>query len=86
MKQRSKERQANNVVEMTVRNENIDIAKFFVFEEIKTERTQSRSGIEYKDMLAASHFDTRRIAAVSNRRRAWASNASTDPPEPNPHR
>jgi hypothetical protein len=86
VKQGSKERQANNVIEMAVRNENINIAKFFVFDEVQTERAQSCSGIEYEDMLAASHFDTRRVAAVPNRRRARASNASTDPPEPNPHR
>jgi hypothetical protein len=74
------------VIEMAVRNENIDVTDVLVLDELEAERTQSGAGVENKNVLIAANFDTRRVAAITNCRWTGAGDASSDTPKPNPHR
>jgi hypothetical protein len=74
------------MVEMTVRDENIDVPDGFVLDQFQAERAQAGTGVENQNALAAANLDARSIAAVTNRRWAGAGNASSDTPKSNPHR
>src|SRR5689334_4322231 len=84
-KKRCEKRQPGNMVEMAVRDKNIDVANFLVLEQLDAERTQSGPGVKNKNAVAAANLDAWRIAAVSHRCRAGTGDASSDSPEPNPH-
>ena len=74
------------MIEMAVRNENVDVAYGLVFDELQPERAQSGAGVKNKNMLTAANFDAGRVAAITNCRWTGAGDASSDTPEPNPHR
>jgi hypothetical protein len=54
------------MIEMAVRNENIDVAYALVLDELEPERAQSGAGIENKNMLTTANFDAGRVAAITN--------------------
>src|SRR5689334_20124230 len=80
------ERQAGNVIKMTMRDEDIDVAYFLVLKQLDAERSQSRAGVKNEDAFTATNFDAWRVAAITHCCRARAGNASSDSPEPHPHR
>jgi hypothetical protein len=79
------ERQANDMIEMTVGQENVDIANIFIPDQRVAERSQSGAGIEDKHAFAAAYFDAGGIAAIADGFRSGAGDATADSPEPNPH-
>jgi len=54
------------MIEMAVRDENIDVAYGFVLHELEPERAQSGAGVKNKNMLTTANFDAGRVAAITN--------------------
>ena len=79
------EGQANDMIEMTVGQENVDIANRCILDKRVTERAQSGAGIEDKYAVTAAHFDAGGIAAITDSLRSGTSDAATNSPEANPH-
>ena len=71
---------------MAMRDENINITYSRIFQKFNAERAQSRSSIENEHVIAATDFDARSVAAITNCRWTRTRDASSDAPEPNPHR
>lgn len=69
-----------------MRDENINITYSRIFHKFNAERAQSRSSIENEHVIAATDFDARSVAAITNCRWTRTRDASSDAPEPNPHR
>lgn len=74
------------MIEMAVRDENVDVTDTFVFDKLQTQRAQPGARVENKNMLTAANFDARGISAVTNCRWAGTGNASSNTPKSNPHR
>jgi hypothetical protein len=55
------------VIEMAMRDENIDITYSIIFEKFDAEGAQSGPRIENKDVFAAAYLDAWGIAAIANR-------------------
>ena len=74
------------MVEMTMRDEDIDVP-YLVFHKLQTKRTQSGPGIKNEDAITAADLKCKEHCRHSEfRRGAGTGNASSDAPEPNPHR
>ena len=73
------------MVEMTMRDEDIDVPYLLVFHKLQTKRTQSGPGIKNEDAITAADLNAGSIAAIANCRGAGTGNTSSDAPEPNPN-
>ena len=54
------------MIEMAVRDENIDLPDILVLDELEPERAQSGAGVKNKNMLTTANFDAGRVAAITN--------------------
>ena len=54
------------MIEMAVRDENIDLPDILVLDEFEPERAQSGAGVKNKNMLTTANFDAGRVAAITN--------------------
>src|SRR3974390_3181140 len=84
--ERSKERKSRHVIEVTVREEDIDFGRALSLHQRVTQRAQSTSRIEDEDMICVLDLDTRRIAAVPNCVGTRTRNAATETPKSKEHR
>src|SRR6185312_5233761 len=83
---RREKRQADDMVEVAMREEDVDVADFLILDQRIAERAEPGAGVEDEDVLAAADFDARRVAAIADCLRSRAGDASAHAPEPNPHR
>ena len=74
------------MIEMAMRDENIDVADALVLDEFESKWAQPGAGVENQNMIATTNFDAGRVAAITNCRWTGAGDASSDTPKSNPHR
>ena len=79
------ERQANDMIEMTMGQENIDVANGCILDKCIAERSQAGARIEDKHVVTAAHFDAGGVAAIADGFRSGTGDATADSPEANPH-
>jgi hypothetical protein len=74
------------MIEMTMGQEDVDVANIWAFGKRLAEQSQSGAGIENQHVFAAAYFDAGGVAAIADGFRSGTRNATADAPEPNPHR
>src|SRR5687767_13195208 len=77
------ERQAGHMIDMKMAEEDIEIGGLRLVDKPITERPKPGSSIEDQDVIAATHFNAWRIAAIARCVLTGTSNAAADPPETN---
>src|SRR6185295_5703000 len=81
IEQRPAERQPDYVIQMRMREEQVELGCPVVGQGI-AKLAQAGAGIEHQHMIAAAHLDARGVAAVAQRVGSGTGEAASHPPEP----